>query len=71
MDAIDLGAARKAVCAWLDEYQGGALAQMAEGLKCCYPAHPDQMAVILGGVMTAEMRPRTGPGIISTGGLSL
>jgi len=33
MEAIDLGAARKAVCAWLDEHQGGTLAQMAEDLK--------------------------------------
>jgi hypothetical protein len=30
MEAIDLGAARKAVCLWLDEHQGGTLAQMAE-----------------------------------------
>ena len=26
METIDLGAARKAVCAWLDEHQGGTLA---------------------------------------------
>ena len=51
MEAIDLVAARKAVCAWLDEHQDGTLAQMAEDLKCRYPAHPDEMAVILRGMM--------------------
>jgi len=71
MDAIDLAAARKAVCAWLDEHQGGALAQMAEDLECRYPAHPDEMAVILRGMMGAELRWRPRPGIISTGGVSL
>jgi hypothetical protein len=59
MEAIDLGAARKAVCAWLDEHQGGTLAQMAEDLKWRYPAHPDEMAVILRGTMVAELRRRT------------
>jgi len=71
MDAIDLGAVRKVACAWLDEHQGGALAQMAEDLKCRYPAHPDETAVILRGMMAAELRRRTRPGIISTGGVSL
>jgi len=46
MEAIDVGAARKAVCAWLDEHQGGTLAQMAEDLKRRYLAYPDEMAVI-------------------------
>ena len=32
MGAIDLDAARKAVGAWLDQHQGGTLAQMAEDL---------------------------------------
>ena len=32
MEAVDF-AARKAVCVWLDEHQGGTLAQMAEDLK--------------------------------------
>jgi len=67
MEAIDLGAARKAVCAWLDEHQDGTLAQMAEDLKCRYPAHPDEMAVILHGMMAAELRRRTLPESISTG----
>jgi hypothetical protein len=40
MDAIDLDAARKAVCAWLDEHHDGTLAQMADDLKYRYPAHP-------------------------------
>jgi hypothetical protein len=71
MEAIDLGAARKAVCLWLDEHQGGTLAQMAEDLKRRYPAHPDEMAVILRGMMAAELRRRTRPGSISTGGVFL
>jgi hypothetical protein len=70
LEAIDLGAARKAVCAWLDEHQGGTLAQMAEDLKYRYPAHPDEMAVILRGMMAAELRRRTRPESGSTGGVS-
>jgi hypothetical protein len=68
MQAIDLGTARKAVCAWLDEHQGGRLAQMAEDLKCRYPAHPGEMAVILRGMMAAELRRRTRPESVPTGG---
>ena len=68
MDAIDLGAARKAVCAWLDEHQGGRLAQIAEDLKRRYLAYPDEMAVILRGMMSAELRRRIRPGSVSTGG---
>ena len=68
VEAIDLGAARKAVCTWLDEHQGGTLAQMAEDLKRCYPAHPDDMAVILRGMMAAELRRRTRPETGSAGG---
>jgi hypothetical protein len=61
MEAIDLGAARKAVCAWLDEHQGGTLAQMAEDLKFRFPVHPDDMTVILRGMMVAELRRRARP----------
>jgi hypothetical protein len=68
MEAIDLSAARKAVCAWLDEHQDGTLAQMAEDLKRRYPARPDEMAVILRGMMAAELRRRTRPESVSTGG---
>jgi hypothetical protein len=71
MEAIDLGAARKAVCLWLDEHQGGTLAQMAEDLKCRYPAHPDEMAVILRGMMAAELRRRTRADSGSAGGVPL
>ena len=39
LEAVDLGAARKAVCAWLDKHQDGTLGQMAEDLNA-YPAHP-------------------------------
>jgi hypothetical protein len=70
LEAIDLDAARKAVCAWLDEHQGGTLAQMAEDLKRCYPAHADEMAVILRGMMAAELRRRTRPGSVSAGEVS-
>jgi hypothetical protein len=70
VEAIDLDAAREAVCLWLDEHQGGTLAQMAEELKCCYPAHRDEMAVILRGMMAAELRRRTRPQTGSTGGVS-
>lgn len=68
MEAIDLGAARKAVCAWLDEHQGGTLAQMAEDLKRHYQAYPDGMAVILRGMMAAELRRRIRPESVSTRG---
>jgi hypothetical protein len=71
MEAIDLGAARKAVCAWLDEHQGGTLAQMAEDLKRRYQAYPDEMAVILCGMMAAELRRRTRPESVSTRGAPL
>jgi hypothetical protein len=71
MEAIDLDAARKAVCTWLDEHQGGTLAQMAEDLKCRYPAHPDEMAVVLRGIMAAELRRRIRPESGSTRGASL
>ena len=71
MERIDLDAARKAVCAWLDEHQDGTLAQMAEDLKCRYPAHPDEMAVILRGMMAAELRRRTRADSGSTGGVPL
>jgi hypothetical protein len=68
IEATDLGAARKAVCAWLDEHHGGTLAQMAEDLKCRYSAHPEEMAVILRGMMAAELRRRTRSDSVSTGG---
>jgi hypothetical protein len=61
MEVIDLGAARKAVCTWLDEHHDGTLAQMADDLKSRYPAHPDEMAIVLRGMMAAELRRRTRP----------
>ena len=67
LEAIDLDAARKAVCGWLDEHQDGTLAQMADDLKRRYTVHPDEMAVILRGMMAAELRRRTQPEIGSTG----
>jgi hypothetical protein len=70
LEAIDLDAARKAVCTWLDEHQDGTLAQMADDLKCRYPAHPDDMAVILRGMMAAELRRRTRPRSVLAGEVS-
>jgi hypothetical protein len=43
---------------------------MAEDLKCRYPAHSDEMAVILRSMMAAELRRRTRPKSGSTGGAS-
>lgn len=70
VERIDLGVVRKAVCAWLDEHQGGTLAQMAEDLKRRYSAHSDEMAVILRGMMAAELRRRIRPESGPTGGVS-
>jgi len=61
MKNIDLGVARRAICAWLD-YQGGTLAQMADELKHRCPDHPKQVAVALRGMIAAELRQRTQPG---------
>jgi hypothetical protein len=71
VEAIDLDATRKAVCAWLDEHQDGMLAQLAEDLKCLYPAHPEEMAVIMPGMMAAELRRRIRPEGISIRGVPL
>jgi hypothetical protein len=59
MERIDVDTARKEVCAWLDEHQHGALAQMAEDLKHHYGRHSEEMAVVLRGIMAAELRRRT------------
>ena len=61
MEKIDLDAARKAVCAWLDEHQGGTLAQMVDELKHRHSDHPEDMAIVLRGMMAAELRRRTQP----------
>lgn len=70
MENIDLGAARKAVCAWLDEHKGGTLAQMANDLKNRYPGNSEEMSVVLRGMMAAELRRRTQPGTASPAGVS-
>jgi hypothetical protein len=46
-------------CAHL-QHQDGTLAQMADELKHRYPEHPEEMAVVLRGIMAAELR-RTQP----------
>jgi len=48
MEHVDLDAARKAVCVWLDEHPNGTLPQMAGELKRNYPD-------------SAELRRRTSP----------
>jgi len=55
---VDLDAARKAVCGWLDEHPDGTPALMAEELKIRYPEYPEEMAVVLRGIMAAELRRR-------------
>jgi len=64
-EKLDLGAVRRAVCAWLDEHQAGILAEMADNLKRDYPDCPGEMAVVLRGLMAAELRCRTQPGVAS------
>ena len=62
MEKIDLDAAREAVCAWLDEHKDGTLARMADELKHRYPDYSEEMAIVLRGMMAAELRRRTQPG---------
>ena len=61
MEKVDLGAARKLVSDWLDEHTDGTLEQMANDLKGNYPDHPEEMAVVMRGMMAAELRRRTYP----------
>jgi hypothetical protein len=44
---------------------------MAEDLKHRYPAHADEMAIVLRGMMAAELRRRTRADSGSTGGVPL
>ena len=61
MEKVDLAAARKLVSSWLDEHTDGTLAQMASDLKGHYPDHPEEMAVVMRGMMVAELRRRISP----------
>jgi hypothetical protein len=61
MDRVDLAAARRLVSAWLGEHTDGTLEQMASDLKVHYPDHPEEMAVVMRGMMAAELRRRTSP----------
>lgn len=65
MEKIDLDAVHRAVCVWLDEHQDGTLAQMADELKHRYADCPEEMAVVLRGIMAAELRRRTRSGTAS------
>ena len=69
MEKADLGVVREAVCAWLDEHQDGTLAQIADELKHRYPDYPEEMAVVLRGMMAAELRRRTQPRTASSAGV--
>jgi hypothetical protein len=44
---------------WLCEHTDGTLEQMASDLKGNYPDHPEEMAVVMRGMMAAELRHRT------------
>jgi hypothetical protein len=59
MEKVDLDGARRSVSTWLDEHPSGSLAQMADELRKNYPAFPHEMAVVLRGMMAAELRRRT------------
>jgi hypothetical protein len=55
------GRRAQVVTAWLDEHTDGTLEQMASDLKVHYPDHPEEMAVVMRGMMAAELRHRTSP----------
>jgi hypothetical protein len=61
MEHVDLGAVRRLVTTWLDEHTSGTLEQMTRDLKGNYPDHPEDMAVVMRGMMAAELRRRTSP----------
>jgi hypothetical protein len=52
---------RRLVSDWLDEHHGGTLEQMAADLKGRFPDHEEDMAVLMRGMMAAELRRRTSP----------
>jgi hypothetical protein len=43
------------------EHKDGTLAQIADELKHRYPDHPEEMAVVLRGMMAADLRRRIQP----------
>jgi hypothetical protein len=59
MEKVDLDAARRSVSTWLDEHPSGSLAEMADELKKNYLTFPEEMAIVLRGMMAAELRRRT------------
>jgi len=61
MENIDLDVARASVCDWLDEHPSGTPEQMATELKPRYPDYPDDMAIVLRGIMAAEQCHRRVP----------
>jgi hypothetical protein len=64
MEHVDLDAARRSVSTWLNEHPSRSLAEMADELKKNYPAFPDEMAIVLRGMMAAELRRRTSPSVL-------
>jgi hypothetical protein len=59
MEHVDLSAVRRLVSDWLDDHTSGTLGQMTRDLKGNYPDHPEEMAVVMRGMMGAELRRRT------------
>jgi hypothetical protein len=64
MEKIDLDAARRTVCVWLDEHKDSSLAHGRA--QASLPDYPEEMAVVLRDMMAAELRRRTQPGVVST-----
>ena len=62
MAHVDLDAVRRLVSDWLDEHTSGTLEQMTSDLKGNYGDHAEDMAVVMRGMMAAELRRRTSPG---------
>jgi hypothetical protein len=60
-EVVDVGAVRAAVRVRLDQDRGSTLAEIADELRCQYPDRGGQMAVLLRGMMAAELRRRIWP----------
>lgn len=61
MEHVDLDGARKSVCACLDEHPAGSYTETAACLQENYPEFPEEMAVVLRGMMAAELGHRPSP----------
>jgi hypothetical protein len=62
MEHVDLDAVGKLVREWLDTHDDGTLSQMTSDLQDHFPAADrEDMAVVMRGMMSAELRRRTSP----------